>query len=205
MSEPKEAEKPIKTVAKLTVKVGGDPRKVANMPSGRLWLCDIFGRTLSLKTGVDKRSDNEWVALAGKFEAFYPETGFTYQSGKMFLPSGVQDVVESAVSQMPKDDQMASVDFAFRIYAVKASNPIGYSYEAEALIDMNTNDGLDDIRQLVNQKRTKELASGAMQKLLPPPETETQASPAQAPAPPVPPAPPAPPAPATQQSARRTR
>lgn len=206
--EPTEAKSDVKIVSKLTVKTGGDPRKVASIPSGRMWLCDIFGRALALKGGTDKRSGNDWVALAGKFEAYYPETRETYQSGKMFLPTGIQDVVEAAVSQMPVDDPMASVDFAFRIYAIKANNPIGYSFSAQALIDMNSNDGLDDIRQLVGAKRAKELASGEMQKLLPAPEADIIPAPTPTPAPvPTPTPAPAPtltitPAP-TQGSRRR--
>lgn len=147
--------KPAQIVGKLTAKFGADPKKVADAPNGRLWLCDLFGRGLSLKQGLDKRTDNPWTSILGKFEAYYPETGETYQSGKLFLPGGIQDVLEAAIAQLP-DDPMASVDFAFRIFAVKAANNFGYTYEAQPLIDMSQNDGLNNLRSIVENRRARE-------------------------------------------------
>jgi hypothetical protein len=154
------------TVSKLTVKIDADPTLVAAEESGRLWLCDIFGRAVGLKQGEDKRTSNIWTALTGKFEAFFPTTGKTYQAGKLFLPNGIQDVVEAAVGVMPKDDPMASVDFAFRIFAVRATNAVKYSYQAQPLIDMDTNDGLADIRAAVEDRRKRELKAGVRPGLL---------------------------------------
>ena len=191
--------KPIITIAKLTVKTGGDPRKVASMPGGRMWLCDLFGRGLSLQTKTDKRTDNTWTAIQGKFEAFYPETGKTYQSGKLFLPGGIQEVIEAAVMQLPQDDQMASIDFAFRIFAVKATNPIGYTYEAEAFFDMNSNDGLCDIRKSIEARRQLEASKAEMKKLIAPPDQAPAPIPA-APAMQVPGVPEPPIVPAPEQS-----
>jgi hypothetical protein len=146
----------VRVIAKLSVKTGANPKKVANTSGGRLHLCDILGRVKSVVTKEDTSATGLSTALMGKFDAYYPSSNRRYQSARCYLPGGIQQVIEDLVKALPEGDKLASVDFAFRIFAVEAANPVGYTYEALPLITLTSNDGLDDIRQLVGQRYARE-------------------------------------------------
>jgi hypothetical protein len=146
----------IRVVAKLSVKTGANPKKVATAPGGRLHLCDMLGRVKTLVTKEDTSATGLSTALVGKFDAYYPLTNTRYQSARCYLPGGIQEVIEALVKSIPEGDRLASVDFAFRIFAVEATNAVGYTYEALPLINLSSNDGLDDIRKLVGKRYARE-------------------------------------------------
>lgn len=145
-------------VAKLSQKTGADPKKVNGLPEGQnsMVLCDIGGICTGLKVGESRDGSSVWTALVGTFEGWFYESGNvngtykTYRSGKLFLPGGIQETVEAAIAQLPKDkdgDPVGSVTFKMRISAVKANNPIGYSYEALNLLPVEAGDELTKLMQ----------------------------------------------------------
>lgn len=137
-------------VAKITIKgLGCDPRKVVNVESGKLPLARIFGKVASVRYKEDEKNGGMYVAFIGSFEAFNLETGEVYRSGVLYLPKGISEIMETAVTKLKKgeDDQESVISFAFEIRAVKATNPIGYSYEAQALQAPDKQDELAELRR----------------------------------------------------------
>lgn len=146
-------------VSKLSIKaLGCDPR----LPSGgsAKILCRIYGMAKSLKSGEDKNTGNVWTALQGEFEGVNIEPdsedfGKTLRSGKLFLPSGIQDVIESAIREIENTaggSAAANVVFGLEIRSVKASNRIGYSYEAKNLMPPKQQDPLAAMREAIESK-----------------------------------------------------
>lgn len=123
-----------------------DPRacfahKTVENPRGITPLAKIFGSAISLKYGENRRDSTLWTALSGDFTGVNLVTGKMYNSGKLFLPPGIQDIVEKSVVEIQRlieqkrvvEGAMA-VDFAFQINTKTADNPIGYTYEAVNLM-----------------------------------------------------------------------
>lgn len=145
-------------VSKLSIKaLGCDPRLPKDV-SAQI-LCRIFGTAQGLKHGEDKNSGNVWTALQGSFEGVNAqdgteEFGKILRSGKLFLPAGIQDVIEGAVREIENTKTGAetpNVVFGLEIRSVKASNRIGYSYEARSLMPVTQQDALAQLReQIVN-------------------------------------------------------
>jgi hypothetical protein len=154
-------------ISKMSVKSIGCVPAGAEDPGKRL--CIIFGRASGLKTGEDKVRDSVWVALTGEFEAFrFPHDGEPapkrYQSGKLFLPAGIHDTIESAVRQIMKGGEETaglSVKFALELYSVKSSNPSGYSYQARTVIPMQETDELSELRRAIVEAGKVQLPAGA--------------------------------------------
>lgn len=155
-------------ISKLTIKtLGCVPARVTGLPDGedKLALCRIFGKAVEVGAQEDKFTPGNFVSyFKGNFEGINMQTGETYRSGKLYLPKGISEIVEAAVKTMrEKDEATASVSFAFELRSVKASNPIGYSYEAVALRKPEAEDELAEIRRLVMEAPTmenKKLAGG---------------------------------------------
>lgn len=157
-------------VSKLTVKsMGCDPRKVTAIedPKARLPLCRILGKANDVRYQEDQKNPGTiHTYFVGTFEGINIETGDVYRSGKLFLPKGISEAVESAIKgAKDSGDNSASVSFAFELRAVKASNPIGYSYEAAALKRPEVHDELDELRKLLlaagTDESRKTLGAGA--------------------------------------------
>lgn len=140
-------------VAKLSVKeIGCNPKVASAKEEGdktAVILCRIFGVATGLKSKEDTVRGGVTTAIIGEFEGVNLQEGNTnhgktFRSGKLYLPAGIQEMVESAVSQVEKDG--GSVEFALEIRAVRATNPIGYSYQAVPLIKPRENDALSALR-----------------------------------------------------------
>lgn len=149
-------------VAKLTVKtLGCNPIMVKTLPpeQTKLALCRLFGKAAEVKTMQSKDpAGNPTVHtfFVGIFEGMNLQDGTVLRSGKLFLPKGISEVVENAINTAQAKDDKASVSFAFEIRSVKATNPIGYSYEAVALKDPAAEDELAEMRKAIAQLPTHE-------------------------------------------------
>jgi hypothetical protein len=147
-------------VSKMAVKsIGCDPMKRPD--DGKpLPLCVFFGKADGIKEG-EGRDGRMWSALTGSFAGVNLVTGDEYRSGKLFLPSGIHEIVENAVKSIKPDDTEAYVKFALQIAVIKAANPIGYSYQATKLIDVAEGDELSEIREQLPATAAKQLAAPA--------------------------------------------
>jgi hypothetical protein len=139
--------KGVSIISKMSVKgLGCNPKKVddTNTP---LALCQIFGKADGIKVG-EGRDGRVWQCLTGNFAGINLVNGEEYRSGKLFLPAGIQEVVENAVKSLGEGSDV-TVRFGLQISAVVASNPIGYSYQARNLMPMATGDELSDLRRAI--------------------------------------------------------
>lgn len=136
-------------VTKMSVKgIGCEPgvRQADGKPTV---LCHIFGRANGIKMGEDA-SGNIWQALKGSFAAIdLQHGGAEYRSGKLFLPPGIHETIEQGVLAFGENPNNLTIDFALEIRSVKATNPIGYSYQAVNLMPPTTSDELSEIRKAV--------------------------------------------------------
>lgn len=108
-------------------------------------LAIIVGKATGVKQIVDKERGDVYESLTGMFEANNLESGEVFQSGVLYLPQGIHDMVDSAVRQLKDGGQ--SVDFALEVKVVSASNKSGYSYEAVNLIPAKVVDPLQSLRE----------------------------------------------------------
>jgi hypothetical protein len=133
-------------IAKLSVKGIGCVPVGRSTPTS---LCVILGRASGIKTGVQKDKSGEitgeWSALTGSFQAKNLETGEVFRSGKLFLPSGIHEVVESKVKELGETGGV--VEFALEIRSIESSSPAGYKYQAVPLIEPAANQ--DELAHLI--------------------------------------------------------
>lgn len=118
-------------------------------------ICVIIGKANGLKTGEDNNG-KMWCAITGVFEGTNLQTKKKYRSGKLFLPSGTQEGLESAVRLLPgfsEGNPTGAVKFAIGFRRVDADNPIGYSYETVNLLPMETQ--TDDLADLISAATVK--------------------------------------------------
>lgn len=151
-------------VSKLTVKtLGCKPAAVVGLPDGKnkLAIARLYGKADDVRVQENKEDPaNSWTYFVGNFEGINLQDGTVLRSGKMFLPKGVSEAVETAVrTAKTKND---SVSFAFEIRAVKASNRIGYSYEAVVVKSPEAEDQLKDLRLLVTKLETGKALTSAV-------------------------------------------
>lgn len=141
-------------VSKLTIKtLGCNPSMVKTLPDGenKLAICRLYGKVQDVKYQENKDKGEVYTFFAGTFEGINMQNGEVLRSGKLFLPKGISEVVESEVKNLRAKDDKASVSFAFEIRAVKATNPIGYSYEAAALKKPEAEDELSELRSAISK------------------------------------------------------
>lgn len=136
-------------ITKMTVKgVGANPSK-AKAENRKVPLARIFGTAAGVVHKVDNRGE-PITGITGNFEGVNLETGEVYSSGVLYLPGGIHEMLLNAVDQGEEDAKgkptYNSVQFAFDISAVPATNPIGYSYEATQLIEASKADPMAELR-----------------------------------------------------------
>ena len=119
-------------------------------------LCQILGKATGVKSGEDS-TGRVWSALVGDFLGVNLEDHKQYRSGKLFLPSGIHETIESAVKSLPESGGV--VKFALELRSVKASNPIGYSYQAVSLIPIAAES--DNLTDVINSVPVGKLLLGA--------------------------------------------
>lgn len=104
----------------------------------------IFGMASGIKEVVDKVRGDVYHALTGQFEAQNLDTGDVFQSGQLYLPTGIHETVEASVRKLESENDY--VTFALQIRSVKATNPAGYSYQAVNLMPAKAVDPLGAMR-----------------------------------------------------------
>jgi len=149
-------------IAKITLKDLGCNPKVASAKDitdkSTIPLAVIYGHCVDVKITEDNRNGQIYSALIGKFYGINIQQGNSaygtqFEAGKCYLPGGIHETVESAVmGNDPQNPQ--NVDFALEIHAVRATNPIGYAYQAIPRLSSGrvTEDPLARIRAIVEQQ-----------------------------------------------------
>lgn len=126
-----------------------DPTR-AKRESQDIPLCRVMGTATGLKAAVDPRGDtvfglagqfkgiNVAVAAAHKADPKKNTTDGEYVSGVLYLPGGLQLLIQEPLeAQMNDADaavaKSASIAFIMDVYAVPAQNKIGYSFRGTLL------------------------------------------------------------------------
>lgn len=136
-------------IAKMSMKsVGAKPAVAVADTTDPVAIVRILGKATSVGSGEDTRDGRVFQFLKGSFAAMNLKTGEEFRSGKLFLPTGIAEPIEEAAKNVPEGSELA---FALDIYAVKASNAIGYSYRAKSLVTQKQ-DSLDDLRKALTIK-----------------------------------------------------
>lgn len=137
----------VNIISKLSVKTMGCNPALGK--EGRVHIARIFGVASGIKTAKGQNGDPV-MGLTGDFRGQRPDKpGDTWQSGVLYLPSGINELVLDAVDtgEVDKNDKpiYAEVQFAFDIFAKPASNPAGYQYEASPVIDAKETDKMAEL------------------------------------------------------------
>lgn len=130
------------------------PKILVTMPENvlKLYLGRIFGIAdrIAKRTAPDLKT---YEGLGGSFEAVPAkiegqEERDTIQSGVLYLPEGIYETVANILKETDKEGVLVnkSLQFGFDVFAVRASNPQGYSYQFMPLGKPTANDPLSAVR-----------------------------------------------------------
>jgi hypothetical protein len=147
-------------ISKITMAtIGCKPALVTTLPEGQneLPIARLYGKLSDVRYQDDKAKGQIYTYFIGTFEAINMQDGDVYRSGKMFLPKGISELVEDATKKAREKDPKASIAFAFEVRAIKANNPIKYSYKVLALKNPEAADELREIRESVQKAGTIEV------------------------------------------------
>lgn len=158
----KEAPAAISIVPKITVATMGCNPSQAKADDKKVLVARVAGKASGLKHTVGKDGDPT-TGVTGEFFGVNAQKGTQFQSGVLYLPSGIIELLIDAVvgeGELDANDKpiFNRIEFAFEIFAVPAKNPIGYSYQAKTLMEAKASE---------DQERFLALISGGNQKALP--------------------------------------
>ena len=136
----------IAPIAQMTIKTVGCAPKDAIRQDKQVFMCRIYGEATSAKT-KEARSGDAYTYLIGIFRAERPSKGdaetavgpvCVFESEKLFLPSGIQEKIESQLTATGKP-----VQFGYDIYSTPDSQvTVGYRYAAAAVVETAASDRL---------------------------------------------------------------
>ena len=149
-------------IARMSVKMIGCKPEGLDKPK---LLCQIYGRAVRTKSGEDQTRDGRvWTCLSGSFAAVNLETGEEFRSARLFLPDGIQEVIQNAVEEMTNQEDKTlglHVDFALEIFSVAATNPSGYTYKARNILPTQKRDELSEMQKAITEARVAKQLSAA--------------------------------------------
>lgn len=120
------------TRGKIEEAIGAVPRN-----TGRVLLGRVAGIAVGTKLAKDV-NDDVIVGLKGSFRGVSSQSGEMVTSGVCYLPSGIQGMIESSLSDAKRADPNATVQFVVDVFAIPAQNKAGYSFNADNVAgDMN--------------------------------------------------------------------
>jgi hypothetical protein len=158
---------------KLTAKTLGWDRnrigtEVAKVPAdgGRVMLGTFVGIASGLKHIINNDTGEVSNGLKGQFRGISSlgddsgkEIGDTnppraVTAGVLYLPGGIQDMIEGSLAEAQSIDPKATVRFGIKLYAIPATNKAGYSFDADTLIEAQEADPLADLLALATTPAT---------------------------------------------------
>lgn len=150
---------------KIALKNVGNPKAVTMLPDGtnELHLGAIVGVATGIKNGKQADGVTPFVGLVGNFEAVPSDTSKeAVASGVCYLPDAFQQPIIDALADKVNDKGevtqpgATSVQFAYEVYAIKAQNPQGYSWQLRSAIEPSANDPLAEAKaKLVAARATQ--------------------------------------------------
>jgi hypothetical protein len=160
---------------KIVPKDLGDPSIIKLQPeeTKRYMLGTIIGIVTGFVFRADlKDADRKMEGLSGSFRSIpADEKRDELESGILWLPDAFHNIIAATFRKMSEDDKNAQLRFAYEIYSIRASNPIGYSWEFKPKIEATggnpLNELLSDLGEIksVNGKRVLALAGPNVESL----------------------------------------
>lgn len=147
----------------LTVALLGNPKKAATMDvdGSRYLVGSIAGIAtgIKVKTSLDPKdgSTRTYEAIVGNFQGI-PGEALTdsdgnvidyYTSAMLYLPGGIHERLALAL----KAEGAKPIEFAIEVYAVKAKNPAGFTWEIQQAGETREADPLANARKMLLDKR----------------------------------------------------
>lgn len=148
-------------VSKVSIKTcGADPKEAVRqgkaVPLVRFW-----GYAEAIKHVINRATGDTNIALLGTFRAMNLATGQVYNSGVMYLPAGIHDMLSAPLlrSQGKEGAITDPIKFGIEVSSVPANNPVGYTYSGKMIIKPEGEDPLslmeedNDLRLLSASKK----------------------------------------------------
>ena len=136
--------------AKVTHHAWADPKPIPEGQTRKL-IGTVVGRSIGIKHGTMPNGD-PFKGLRGQFEATNADTGEITVAGVCFLPSGFHDLVLAKYENLPEGERDPVVEFAYRVFSVRAPNAHGFSYAFEPVLKPETADDLAHLREALTAK-----------------------------------------------------
>lgn len=128
-----------------------EPKRIHGLPSDQreMKLGLLVGAASGHFNTTNPVTGEVYEGIKGQFEyTDFDETRPVLISGKMFLPNGVDEMVNEAL----KSSEGAAVQFAFEVSVFRADNPAGYSWKLTPLMEATVNDPLAELRALADKR-----------------------------------------------------
>ena len=123
---------------KLVLKDLGNPDAIKAMASDikRLVLGQLIGMASGFVERTDPKTGEQFEGLSGLFRSVPADKSEDeLESGVLFIPDAFHNVIASKLREVLKADPSASVNFAFEVASIRASNPQGRSWDFKPLWD----------------------------------------------------------------------
>jgi hypothetical protein len=127
----------------------GQPKAVTLLPDGqnRMLMGTVIGVVSKVITRTMPTGD-VYEGLSGNFEAIPTDPKLpTIRSGVLYLPDGFFELIADPLKTIQQADETATLTFGLEVYAVKAGNPQGYSWEYVQLGQPAKDDPLARVRE----------------------------------------------------------
>lgn len=161
----------MKALGKISIAtIGTKPKRAhKDVDNIKTPLMRVMGVATGLKQAVDMNGEPTF-GLVGQFLAINiaeeiekPGSG-EYTSGVLYLPGGLQELVQAPLEvQMNDPDKAiansASVQFSMDVFSVPATNKSGYSFEADLLGDAVRADPFAAIKATIGETKLPALPS----------------------------------------------
>ena len=118
---------------------------VVEVPTGKTQLMEVHGIAVSFKTGESHLGP--WTALEGRFRATRLSDGEVFDSGTCHLPRMALELILPIL----KSAEAGSLEFAFIVGVVPATNAYGYEYYVESMLEAKESDPLELLTKRVAQ------------------------------------------------------
>lgn len=146
-------------VSKIVLKSVGNPKAITmdeNKDKNEMLLGRIIGVITGTVTRKDPTGEKEYKGLKGDFLATSQNTNVEpSRSGICYLPDFAQQPLIGRYEGPEADRPKGPVKLAVDVYAIKASNPQGYSWKLQPLIEATELEQADPLAML-----EKELSAG---------------------------------------------
>lgn len=133
-------------VAKLSIKTMGAEGVIAKLYDERVPLVRFLGVATGIKV-AEGQDGSPVFGLKGMFRGKNIKTGQEFVSGVCYLPAGIGDAYIETLQAALEADKSASMRVGVDVFAVKATNKAGYSFEADSIIPMSIADPLRELME----------------------------------------------------------